>query len=66
MTAQPYEWISADRLPPVDCPLVIKVAGAIVLEVERISFIESKDREMQYRLKHNGRVIEGRWPWSYP
>lgn len=59
-----YEWIKAERLPPVDCPLVINVNGAH-LHATRISYLQEKNGQMDYRLA-SGVVIRGRYPWSYP
>ena len=54
----------ASVLPPVDCPLMIKVDGKLVQAV-RTGFISSRANPMGYRLA-DGREIEGRFPWTYP
>lgn len=59
-----YEWIKPEHLPPVGCPLVICVDG-FVLRAERISHLQSRSGQMDYRLD-TGCVITGRHPWSYP
>ena len=59
-----YEWNSAERLPPVGCPLVINL-GAGIAHVERISHLQDKAGDMDYRLS-TGEVIRGRFEWSYP
>lgn len=69
MTTASYEFNSPDRLPPVDCPLVILIGPGIMARAERTGFIESKERHMEYRLEGWARVpvlITGRFPWTYP
>lgn len=61
---QAYEWNRAALLPPVGCPLVIKVAGH-VLRAERTSHLSDKSGLMDYKLS-DGKVIQGRFEWSYP
>lgn len=52
-----------NSLPPVGCPLVIKVKGKLI-RAERTAHIEEKSRDMVYRTA-NG-VITGRFEWTYP
>ena len=52
------------HLPPVDCPLLIAV-GDILLPVRRTTFVESKDRQMEYQLPTGEKII-GRYQWTYP
>ena len=63
-TMSGYEWVSAERLPPVGCPLVINL-GATVAHGERISHLEHKGGEMDYLLS-TGQVVKGRFAWTYP
>jgi len=53
-------------LPPVDCPLVVLLPSGVTARVERTSFIESKDRMMEYRVEGWPVLLLGRFPWSYP
>jgi len=62
--AQDYEWNRAALLPPVGCPLVIKVAGH-VLRAERTNHLTDKSGQMEYVLMA-GQLITGRFEWSYP
>lgn len=58
-------WLnSSDLLPPVSCPLLIEVGEALVPAV-RTGFIAKKSDDMEYRLS-NGRLIHGRYRWTYP
>ena len=62
---------AASLLPPVRCPLVIKLDDGELVRVVRTSFIRDKDGAMEYReIGHapgtEGRVIVGRFPWTYP
>lgn len=59
-----YEWNSAERLPPVGCPLVINVNGSAV-RATRVSHLSDRSGQMDYRLV-SGEVISGRYQWSYP
>lgn len=61
---QSYEWNNPERLPPVDCPLVINVNG-VTMSATRISHLSDRGGEMDYRLAA-GEVIRDRFPWSYP
>ena len=51
-------------LPPVDCPLLIKVDGR-VLRASRTSHIQKPDGDMEY-VTTTGRVLVGRFDWTYP
>lgn len=66
MTTDSYEFNSPDRLPPVDCPLVVLLPSGMTARVERTSFIESKERHMEYRVEGWPVLLLGRFPWSYP
>ncbi|NWA11924.1 hypothetical protein [Pseudomonas gingeri] len=57
----PATWRS---LPPVHCPLLIRVEG-LVLHASRTSHIEQTDGDMEY-LTACGRVLLGRFDWTYP
>jgi hypothetical protein len=61
---QQYEFNRSALLPPVGCPLVIKVAGH-VLRAERTIHMADKSGQMEYVLKA-GQLITGRFEWSYP
>jgi len=52
------------NLPPVHCPILIQVDGKL-LRAERTSHITHKDDEMVY-LTSDGKIITGRYPWTYP
>jgi len=51
-------------LPPVRCPLLIKVEGK-VLQAERTTHIERSDGDMEY-VTQDGRALTGRFDWTYP
>lgn len=51
-------------LPPVGCPLLIEVGGALV-KAHRTGFIAERDRQMEYQLT-DGTTIIGRYRWTYP
>ena len=53
-----------NHLPPVGCPLLILVDGELI-GAERTSYIEKRDRKMEYRTEH-GELIVGRFEWTYP
>ena len=53
-----------DHLPPVGCPLLIEVGGALV-KAHRTGFIADRDRQMEYQLA-DGTTITGRYRWTYP
>ena len=55
----------AELLPPVDCPLLIEVEPGRLVQAARTGFVESRDREMEYRLA-DGSMIVGRYRWTYP
>jgi len=57
-------WNSPDVLPPVGCPIVLRI-GCAVVQAERTAHIERRDREMTYQLP-GGQVLTGRYEWSYP
>ena len=65
-----YQLNSETKLPPVDCPLIVKVGDEYQL-VERTSFVKSKDESMEYALldatrARTGEYVYGRYQWSYP
>lgn len=69
MTTVSYEFNSPDRLPPVDCPLVLWIPPGLLVRAERTGFIESKDRHMEYRVmgwEGEPVLITGRYAWTYP
>ena len=53
-----------DHLPPVRCPLLIKVDGKLI-HAERTGFVASKGSDMEYELE-DGSLIMGRYRWTYP
>ena len=57
-------WNSAESLPPVGCPIVLRI-GCAVVQAERTAHIERRDREMTYKLP-TGQELVGRYEWSYP
>lgn len=63
MTEYPH-WNSPDVLPPVGCPIVLRI-GCAVVQAERTAHIERRDREMTYKLP-TGQELVGRYEWSYP
>lgn len=65
MNAQEYEWNPPERLPPVGCPLVIRV-GNSALRCERTGHLQDKAGEMEYRSLATGQLWRGRFMWSYP
>lgn len=56
-------WNSPDVLPPVGCPIVLRI-GCAVVQAERTAHIERRDREMTYKLP-TGQELVGRYPWTY-
>ena len=73
MSAPPHNRCSVDQydhwnspvvLPPVGCPIVLRI-GCAVVQAERTAHIERRDREMTYQLP-GGQVLTGRYFWSYP
>ena len=60
----PYSWNRPEVLPPVDCPLVLRL-GSVAVRAERVSYLRDRAGEMDYRLS-DGSVITGRFEWSYP
>ena len=61
----PDHWNSAEKLPPVACPLLIRVPGGAVLPVERLSHVASRGDMMAYVFA-DVFIFEGRFEWSYP
>lgn len=55
----------AEQLPPVDCPLLIELEPGLLVPAARTTFVESKGREMEYRL-NDGTLVLGRYRWTYP
>lgn len=55
----------ADKLPPVDCPLLIEVMKGYLVLAWRTGIIENKSADMEYRLV-TGDTIQGRFRWTYP
>lgn len=57
-------WNSESLLPPVDCPLLIQVAG-VAHKATRTGYIESKSANIEY-VFDNGIKVIGRFRWTYP
>ncbi len=55
---------SADKLPPVGCPLLIELPSGLT-RAERTGIIADKANSMEYRTA-DGRMVYGRFPWTYP
>ena len=53
-----------EHLPPVDCPLLIEVDGALI-RAERTCHISERGDSMAYRLS-DGSTLTGRYRWTYP
>lgn len=65
-TRQPEVHLNpADKLPPVDCPLLIEVMEGYLVPARRTGIIENKSADMEYRLV-TGDTIQGRFRWTYP
>lgn len=61
MHFMPSSWRA---LPPVNCPLLIRVDG-VVLRATRTSHIECPNGEMNF-VTECGRQLVGRFDWTYP
>lgn len=66
-------WNPPNMLPPVDCPLIIRLGVAppdpgpyLAVHCERTSHIESRGREMTYKSSSTGQIWTGRYWWTYP
>lgn len=59
----PAHFNPASQLPPVDCPLIIKVNGVMV-KAHREQYAISKDSQLEYVT--NDGIIMGRYEWTYP
>lgn len=55
----------AGALPPVNCPLLIELEPGVLVPAERTGFISDRSRDMEYLLA-SGKVIHGRFAWTYP
>lgn len=55
----------ASQLPPVDCPLVLKLNDGSTIRVTRPSFVENRSDDLTF-VTEVGSTILGRWPWTYP
>lgn len=62
---QDFHLNPADKLPPVECPILVEIAPQRLVAAERTGFISSKGSEMEYRVS-DGNVIMGRLRWTYP
>ena len=59
-------WNAPEHLPPVGCPLLIKVPYDEKKLVVRTSYIADKNREMEYEEIGSGEKLTGKYPWNYP
>lgn len=57
-------WNSSDHLPPVDCPLLLLFDNRPVRAI-RTGFVANKNNQLEY-MKEDGRIIVGRYQWTYP
>jgi len=55
----------AEHLPPVGCPLLLRLPSGGHVRAERTGFIADKSREMEYRMV-DGSLLRGRFDWTYP
>lgn len=55
----------AGDLPPVNCPLLIELEPGVLVHAERTRFISDRNRDMEYLLA-SGKVVHGRFAWTYP
>lgn len=65
MIDQYDHWNRPEHLPPVECPLVIKVGEHTWLACERTGHVADRSQELTYRLP-SGFLIKGRFEWTYP
>lgn len=56
---------SPSTLPPVGCPLLLRLPCGAVLQAERTGYLQDRGGQMEYRLQ-DGRVISGRYEWTFP
>lgn len=54
-----------ERLPPVDCPLLIELPDGSRVRAERTRHVAARGLGMEYRLS-DGSLIIGAFPWTYP
>ena len=58
-------WNQPERLPPVGCPLLIKMPYDRVEKATRTGHLENRSQEMEYLLE-SGETVRGRFLWTYP
>lgn len=56
---------SESLLPPVDCPLLIRIPTGALVKAQRDEWLSKKDGEIAYRLYDNS-IVRGRFRWTYP
>lgn len=57
-------WNKPEVLPPVDCPLLIRLEG-VAVRAQRVNHLQDRAGVMDYRLS-DGSIISGRFEWTYP
>lgn len=62
----PDHWNSPSMLPPVACPILIRMSFGQIRDVERVAHLTDKDGEMTYRCLLTDRLYHGRFEWTYP
>ncbi len=53
-------------LPPVACPILIRLPIGDTREVERTTHLTDKNGQMEYRCLRGGGLYHGRFEWTYP
>lgn len=56
---------AAGHLPPVSCNLLIEVVPGVLFKAYREAFTERKGNQLDFTLSC-GKVITGRYRWTYP
>lgn len=59
-------WNSPSMLPPVACPILIRLPIGDTREVERTTHLNDKNGQMEYRCMRGGGLYHGRFEWTYP
>lgn len=54
----------ATQTPPVECPLLICVDGKLI-QCARTKWASSHTEDLEFETE-DGRLITGRFPWTYP
>lgn len=56
----------AGQLPPVRCPLLIEVEPGQLRRAQRMSFVRTRDAELEFCLEGSAERVTGRFRWTYP